>query len=203
MNTIVRFFYGYQEKHLKNLAILLIAVLTVCLAYPAFANPRVRLETRHGIIVLELDPQSAPETVKNFLRYVDSGFYNDTTFHRVIKGFMIQGGGLTADMHQKLTQAPIMNEADNGLKNHRGTIAMARTSAPHSATSQFFINTVDNTFLDHRDKTSSGWGYCVFGKVIEGMHVVDTIENSPTTVKNGHRDVPAQPIIIERAVLEE
>jgi cyclophilin family peptidyl-prolyl cis-trans isomerase len=188
---------------LKQIAILLIAVLTLCLAYPVFANPRVRLETKQGIIILELDPHSAPKTVENFLRYVDSGFYNDTVFHRVIKGFMIQGGGMTADMRQKSTQPPVLNEADNGLKNLRGTIAMARTSDPHSATSQFFINTVDNTFLDHKGKTSNGWGYCVFGKVVEGMNVVDTIENTPTTVKNGHGDVPIQPIIIERTTLEE
>jgi cyclophilin family peptidyl-prolyl cis-trans isomerase len=164
---------------------------------------RVRLETNQGVIVLELDAQAAPQTVENFLKYVRAGFYNGTIFHRVIKGFMIQGGGFTADLKQKPTQKPIGNEADNGLKNQRGTIAMARTSEPHSATSQFFINAVDNAFLDHTGKNPQGWGYCVFGKVVEGINVVATIEKLPTTVKNGYKDVPVSPVIIERATVEE
>ncbi|MEB2308367.1 MAG: peptidylprolyl isomerase [Candidatus Brocadiaceae bacterium] len=161
------------------------------------------METNKGTIVLDLDQKAAPKTVANFLGYVSNGFYNDTIFHRVIKDFMIQGGGFTSDMHQKSTQAPIENEADNGLSNLRGTIAMARTMDPHSATAQFFINTADNTFLDHKGKNSQGWGYCVFGKVVEGMNVVDAIENLPTITKSGFEDVPSSPVIIKRANLEK
>lgn len=167
------------------------------------SNPRVHLETSLGNIVLELDPQAAPKTVENFLRYVRDGFYNGTVFHRVIKGFMIQGGGLTADMQRKPTHEPISNEADNGLKNNRGTVAMARTNRPHSATSQFFINTVDNGFLDHKNKSPRGWGYCVFGKVVEGMEVVDSIEGLPTTSKEGRKNVPISLPTINRAVVEK
>lgn len=167
------------------------------------SNLRVRLETNKGTIVLDLDQKAAPKTVANFLGYVSNGFYNDTIFHRVIKDFMIQGGGFTSDMHQKSTQDPIENEADNGLSNLRGTIAMARTMDPHSATAQFFINTADNTFLDHKGKNSQGWGYCVFGKVVEGMNVVDAIENLPTITKSGFEDVPSSPVIIEQANLEK
>ncbi|MBL7177976.1 MAG: peptidyl-prolyl cis-trans isomerase [Desulfobacteraceae bacterium] len=166
-------------------------------------NPLVRMVTNHGVITLELHPQEAPQTVKNFIQYVQDGFYNGTIFHRVIKGFMIQGGGLTADMQKKKTLAPIPNEADSGLKNRRGTIAMARTMNPHSATSQFFINTVDNPFLDHKGKNPKGWGYCVFGKVVDGMDVVDAIERLSTTFKTGRRDVPITPVIIKRACLEK
>jgi peptidyl-prolyl cis-trans isomerase B (cyclophilin B) len=166
-------------------------------------NPLVRMETNHGVITLELHPQATPQTVKNFIQYVQDGFYNDTIFHRVIKGFMIQGGGLTANMQKKKTLAPIPNEADSGLKNRRGTIAMARTMNPHSATSQFFINTVDNPFLDHKGKNPKGWGYCVFGEVVDGMNVVDAIEMLSTTVKTGRRDVPITPVIIKRATLEK
>jgi peptidyl-prolyl cis-trans isomerase B (cyclophilin B) len=166
-------------------------------------NPLVRMETNHGVITLELHPQAAPQTVKNFIQYVQDGFYNGTIFHRVIKGFMIQGGGLTANMQKKKTLAPIPNEADSGLKNRRGTIAMARTMNPHSATSQFFINTVDNPFLDHKGKNPKGWGYCVFGEVVDGMNVVDAIEMLSTTVKTGRRDVPITPVIIKRATLEK
>jgi peptidyl-prolyl cis-trans isomerase B (cyclophilin B) len=165
-------------------------------------NPLVRMETNHGVITLELHPQEAPQTVKNFIQCVQDGFYDGTIFHRVIKGFMIQGGGLTADMQKKKTLAPIPNEADSGLKNRRGTIAMARTMNPHSATSQFFINTVDNPFLDHKGKNPKGWGYCVFGKVVGGMDVVDAIERLSTTVKTGRRDVPITPVIIKKAALE-
>ncbi len=164
-------------------------------------QPTVRLETSLGNMIIELNPSAAPKTVKNFLSYVNEGFYSGTIFHRVIKGFMIQGGGFTENMQQKPAKASVINEADNGLKNLKGTIAMARTNAPHSASSQFFINTVDNGFLDFKSKTSRGWGYCVFGKVVEGMDIVDAIEQKPTAVKNGFRDVPVKPIIIKKAVL--
>ena len=146
-------------------------------------NPVVLLETTSGDILVELYPDKAPETVANFLKYVDNGFYNNTIFHRVIPGFMIQGGGLTARMQQKDTEAPIKNEADNGLKNDRGTIAMARTMDPHSATAQFFINLVDNDFLNFQAPSGNGWGYCVFGKVTEGMDVVDKIAKVKTTTQ--------------------
>lgn len=172
-------------------------------AFAAGANPRVRLETNKGAIVVEIDPKAAPKSAENFLNYARSGFYNGTIFHRVIKGFMVQGGGFTANMHQKPANAPIANEADNGLKNKRGTIAMARTMDPHSATAQFFINTVDNPFLDHKGKTPDGWGYCVFGKVVDGMKVVDAIENESTTSKAGNRDVPIYAVVIEKAVVLE
>ena len=188
----------------KIISILFIALF--CVAQAAWAgssNPRILLETSKGVIVLELDPKAASNTVENFLSYVRDGFYDGTIFHRVIKGFMIQGGGFTEAMQQKSTHAPIMNEADNGLQNKRGTVAMARTMDPHSATAQFFINTVDNSFLDHKGKTSNGWGYCVFGKVIEGMHAVDTIESVSTTTKAGHSDVPSAPVTIERAIVEK
>jgi len=181
-------------------------IASFCFAQAAWAgssNPRVLLETNKGLIVLELDPKAAPKTVENFLGYVRDGFYDGTVFHRVIKGFMIQGGGFTEDMQQKSTHAPIDNEANNGLQNKRGTVAMARTMDPHSATAQFFINTVDNSFLDHKGKTSSGWGYFVFGKVVEGMNVVDAIESVSTTVKVGQRDVPATPVIIEHAIVKK
>ena len=162
-------------------------------------HPVVELETRLGTIVIELYPDKAPETVRNFLDYVDSGFYDDTIFHRVIPQFMIQGGGLNEDMRQKPAKAPIRNEADNGLKNETGTIAMARTAVPDSATSQFFINVKDNPFLDFQAKTQSGWGYCVFGRVIDGMEVVHEIEGVPTGNRGGHQDVPLDPVHISRA----
>src|SRR5574344_2419082 len=150
----------------------------------------ITLKTNLGDIVIELDYDKAPETAKNFEDYVKSGFYKGTVFHRVIKGFMVQGGGLLADLSQKDTNAPIKNEAANGLKNKRGTIAMARTGDPHSATAQFFINTVDNDFLDFKAPSGQGWGYCVFGKVVEGMDVVDAIRALPTGNKGFHQDVP-------------
>jgi cyclophilin family peptidyl-prolyl cis-trans isomerase len=181
-------------------SILLLGLVPESFAGPS--NPKVRLETDKGDIVLELDQRSAPRTVENFLSYVNASFFDGTIFHRVIKRFMIQGGGLTEDMETKPTNSPIPNEADNGLKNVRGSIAMARTQDPHSATSQFFINTVDNAFLDHKGKSVQGWGYCVFGKVIEGLDVVDAIENLPTTARAGHSDVPADPVFIKRATLE-
>ena len=162
----------------------------------------ITLKTNLGDIVIELDYDKAPETAKNFEDYVKSGFYKGTVFLRVIKGFMVQGGGLLADLSQKDTNAPIKNEADNGLKNDRGTIAMARTQDPHSATAQFFINTVDNGFLNFRSKDLNGWGYCVFGKVVKGMEVVDKIEASKTTTVSYYQDVPVEAIEILDAQVE-
>lgn len=162
-------------------------------------NPVVLLETTSGDILVELYPDKAPETVANFLKYVDDGFYNNTIFHRVIPGFMIQGGGLTARMQQKDTASPIKNEADNGLKNDRGTIAMARTMDPHSATAQFFINLVDNDFLNFQAPSGNGWGYCVFGRVTEGMDVVDKIARVKTTTVGAYQDVPSDLVVITGA----
>ena len=159
----------------------------------------VKLHTNHGVITLELDAEKAPVTVANFLAYVESGHYDNTVFHRVIDGFMIQGGGFEPGMNQKPTGEQIKNEADNGLKNERGTIAMARTQAPHSATAQFFINVADNDFLNHRSPDLQGWGYCVFGKVSEGMDVVDAIRKVKTGSSGFHQDVPKEDVIIERA----
>ena len=159
----------------------------------------VKLHTNHGVITLELDAEKAPVTVANFLAYVESGHYNNTVFHRVIDGFMIQGGGFEPGMTQKPTGEQIKNEADNGLKNERGTVAMARTQAPHSATAQFFINVADNDFLNHRSPDLQGWGYCVFGKVSEGMDVVDAIRKVKTGSSGFHQDVPKEDVIIERA----
>lgn len=159
----------------------------------------VKLSTNFGDITLELNAEKAPITVANFLHYVEKGFYDGVIFHRVIDGFMIQGGGFDTNMKQKATDAEIKNEADNGLSNDAYTIAMARTSIPDSASSQFFINVADNDFLNHTAPTSSGWGYCVFGKVVEGMDVVDKIKGVKTTSKAGHRDVPVEPVIIEKA----
>jgi len=159
----------------------------------------VKLQTNFGIIGLELDIGRAPETVKNFLDYVQAGFYSNTVFHRVIDGFMIQGGGFEPGMRQKPTRGTIKNEAGNGLKNDRYTIAMARTSEPHSASSQFFINVKDNDFLDHTAQNAQGWGYCVFGKVVEGQDVVDKIKRVKTGKRGGHADVPLEDVIIERA----
>jgi peptidyl-prolyl cis-trans isomerase B (cyclophilin B) len=159
----------------------------------------VKLHTNFGVITLELDEEKAPETVKNFLHYVNSGFYNNTLFHRVIDDFMIQGGGFEPGMKQKNTQAPIQNEAANGLKNDTYTIAMARTSDIHSATSQFFINVTNNGFLNYQSNTSQGFGYCVFGKVIEGQDVVDKIKKIKTGNAAGHQNVPIEDVIIEKA----
>jgi peptidyl-prolyl cis-trans isomerase B (cyclophilin B) len=161
----------------------------------------VKLSTNFGDITLELNAEKAPITVANFLQYVESGFYDGMIFHRVIDGFMIQGGGFDADMNQKKTKAEIKNEADNGLKNDNYTIAMARTSIPDSASSQFFINATNNDFLNHTAKTPTGWGYCVFGKVVEGMDVVDKIKKVKTTSKAGHRDVPVEAVIINTATI--
>jgi peptidyl-prolyl cis-trans isomerase B (cyclophilin B) len=161
----------------------------------------VKLSTNFGDITLELNAEKAPITVANFIQYVESGFYDGLVFHRVIDDFMIQGGGMDAQMKQKPTKAEIKNEADNGLSNDQYTIAMARTSVPHSASSQFFININDNHFLNHTAPTPSGWGYCVFGKVIEGMDVVDKIKSVKTGSKAGHQDVPIEPVIIEKATI--
>lgn len=162
----------------------------------------VTLNTTYGTIKIELDAEKAPATVANFLMYVREGFYDGTIFHRVIDNFMIQGGGFDASMDQKTTQDPIENEADNGLKNDFGTIAMARTMDPHSATAQFFINVKDNDFLNHSGKTMQGWGYAVFGKVVEGEEVLEKIRTVPTTSRGGHQDVPVEPVIIESATLD-
>jgi len=163
--------------------------------------PRVTLSTNIGDIVVELNPAKAPLSSANFIEYVQSGQYNGTIFHRVIDNFMIQGGGFDQNMQQKPTRAPIQNEANNGLKNSRGTIAMARTGDPHSASSQFFINVKDNAFLDHTSPTPQGWGYTVFGQVVEGMDVVDKIKVVQTGNMGGHQNVPTQPIVINQAVL--
>jgi peptidyl-prolyl cis-trans isomerase B (cyclophilin B) len=160
----------------------------------------VELHTNHGLIKIELDAVKAPLSAANFLSYVRKGHYDGTIFHRVIKGFMVQGGGFDAGMKQKSTDATIQNEANNGLKNDHYTLAMARTNAPHSASSQFFINTTNNGFLNHTAETASGWGYAVFGKVIEGQAVVDAIEKVRTGNSGGHGDVPLEPVVIERAV---
>ena len=162
---------------------------------------QVKLTTNHGDITLQLDAEKAPKTVANFVSYVEAGHYDGTIFHRVIKNFMIQGGGMAPGMDQKPTQAPIENEAANGLKNKRGTIAMARTGEPHSATAQFFINVVDNDFLDFRAPAGQGWGYCVFGEVTEGMDVVDKIRAVATGNKGFHQDVPKEDVIIEKAAI--
>lgn len=163
------------------------------------ANPIVQLKTNQGIIKLELDAEKAPNSVINFLQYVDDGFYTDMLFHRVIPGFMIQGGGHDLQMNEKDTYEPIENEAQNGLKNDRGTLAYARTGNPHSATAQFFINLADNDFLNFTAPAGNGWGYAVFGRVIEGMDVVDAIAAGPTGVYMGMRDVPKEQVIIESA----
>ncbi|WP_105243869.1 peptidylprolyl isomerase [Psychrobacter sp. Marseille-P5312] len=163
--------------------------------------PVVQLDTNMGAIVIELNEEKAPKTVENFLNYVKSGHYDGTIFHRIIDGFMIQGGGMDAEMNEKATNAPIENEADNGLKNDKGTIAMARTQDPHSATSQFFINVKDNDFLNHSGKNMQGWGYTVFGKVTSGMDVIDKMRGVPTGRFGMHADVPKEPIVINSATI--
>ncbi|MQY51194.1 peptidyl-prolyl cis-trans isomerase [Rhodocyclus tenuis] len=159
----------------------------------------IKLHTNHGVIALELDAEKAPETAANFLAYAEAGHYDGTIFHRVIDGFMIQGGGFEAGMKQKATRAPIKNEADNGLKNDCYTIAMARTSDPHSASAQFFINVTDNDFLNFKAPNANGWGYCVFGKVVAGTEVVDAIAKVKTGRSGFHDDVPKEDVVIERA----
>lgn len=187
----------------------LITVLLVCgvimgagaVASAQRSKALVRLETNMGDIVLELDADKAPATVANFLEYVRDGFYDGLIFHRVIEKFMIQGGGMGPDMREKDTRDPIQNEADNGLSNTVYTVAMARTMAPHSATAQFFINVKDNLFLDHKSKDMNGWGYAVFGRVVEGTDVVDAIKSVPTTTRGFDQDVPVEPVVIERAMV--
>ncbi len=161
------------------------------------------LKTNHGDITVKLDFEKTPVSAENFLQYAKNGFYDNTIFHRVIKGFMVQGGGFTPEMEQKETLAPIENEADKGGKNTRGTLAMARTSDPHSASSQFFINVVDNGFLNYTRSAGDGWGYCVFGEVTEGMDVVDAIRAVPTGNHMGHQDVPTENVIIESVIVDE
>ncbi len=177
---------------------LAIALLACMFSSQALAQPTVQINTNLGAIVVELNSEKAPKTVANFLEYVKSNHYAGTIFHRVIRNFMIQGGGITKDMHEKPTRAPIQNEADNGLTNDIGTIAMARTNDPHSAGAQFFINVNNNGFLNHRSKDETGWGYAVFGKVVQGMDVVNKIAKSPTWPG----DVPTQQIVIESIVLK-
>ena len=173
------------------------------LSFADETKPQIKLTTSMGDIVLELDRTAAPKTVANFLAYVKSGHYDGTVFHRVIPNFMIQGGGFTPSMKQKPTRQQIVNEADNGLKKNRGTIAMARTQAPHSATAQFFINTVDNDFLNHRGKDPRGWGYAVFGQVIGGMNVVDAISKVKTGTRGRFRDVPVEQVLILKVTVVE
>ena len=180
---------------------ILISLFLIAFSFSTFAgnNPVVRMVTNQGDIEIELNKEKAPKSVANFLQYVKSGYYNNTVFHRVIKGFMIQGGGFTKDLQRKPTEQAIANEAFNGLKNERGSIAMARTNAPHSATAQFFINTVNNKMLNHTSKTSRGWGYAVFGKVTKGMDIVDKIESAKTGARGMFpSDVPQQDIIIQK-----
>ena len=159
----------------------------------------IKLHTNFGVIGLELNAEKAPETAKNFIEYVEAGHYDNTIFHRVINGFMIQGGGFEPGMKQKATQAPVKNEANNGLKNEAGTIAMARTQDPHSATAQFFINVADNDFLNFKAENVQGWGYCVFGRVSEGMDVVNKIKGVKTGTSGFHQDVPKEDVVIQRA----
>jgi peptidyl-prolyl cis-trans isomerase B (cyclophilin B) len=163
----------------------------------------ITFQTNLGNIRIELDHENTPKTAENFLAYAKNGFFEGTIFHRVINNFMIQGGGFLPGMLQKNTETPIENEADKGQQNKRGTIAMARTSDPHSATAQFFINVADNAFLNHSKKTTDGWGYCVFGKVVEGMDIVDKIKAVETTYRAGHQDVPVADVVIEKVLVEE
>ena len=178
-------------------------VLAALIALPSYSDQSghknmIKMTTSHGDIEIELYPEDAPITVKNFLEYIESGFFDGTIFHRVIPGFVLQGGGFTSDMNQKETRAPITNEADNGLKNTVGALSMARTPNPDSATSQFFINLVDNAFLDFSAKTQQGWGYAVFAKVTSGMDVVESIAGVVTGNVGGHSDVPVEAVVIEK-----
>ncbi len=199
----------FRKKIMARLAgFFCLAGLVLCLAQPSQAQGQgaksvVRLDTSLGTIVLELYKDKAPETVANFLEYVKEGFYEGTVFHRVIKDITIQGGGMDAGMVQRKTRAPIKNEGDNGLYNEPYTVAMARTGDPNSATSQFFINTKDNTALNYKAKTSEGWGYCVFGKVIVGKNVVDKIKAVPTSRRGPNENVPNEPVVILKAMVQE
>jgi peptidyl-prolyl cis-trans isomerase B (cyclophilin B) len=198
-----------HRRHTLKLLALALPVAALASAGPAHSATKkrkvkmVKLQTNFGPIVLELDAKAAPDTVANFIQYVKDGHYDGTVFHRVIDGFMIQGGGFTPDMEQKPTRAPIQNEAGNGLKNSAYTIAMARTPNPHSASSQFFINVADNDFLNYREPSASGYGYCVFGKVTEGQDVVDHIRKVRTGMRAGHQDVPVENVVIEKAEVLE
>jgi peptidyl-prolyl cis-trans isomerase B (cyclophilin B) len=189
---------------MRTIILFLMLFLTPTLSFAKENNmsdtpTKVKLTTTLGEIIIQLDTEKAPVSSANFLTYVNEGFYNGTIFHRVIPGFMAQGGGFDTSFNQKAVHAPIKNEANNGLKNNRGTIAMARTNDPNSATAQFFINYKDNSFLNHTSQTSSGWGYAVFGEVIEGMDVVDAMAKQPTGNRGGHQDVPKTDIVIEKA----
>jgi cyclophilin family peptidyl-prolyl cis-trans isomerase len=191
-------------RHSLATALALLLTAPLMATQLALADTRVNMKTNVGTLVIELDDEKAPATVKNFLEYVNDGFYDGTIFHRVIDGFMIQGGGFTQEFEQKPTRPPIANEANNGLRNDRGTIAMARTSDPNSATSQFFINVKDNASLNHTTPTPQGWGYTVFGKVVEGMDVVDKIRQLPTGPGGPFpQDVPQTPVVIEKVTLVE
>jgi len=193
-----------MKRLLKKLILTPVVLITVfgLSGMTAVAGPLVKLQTNVGDIVIELNQEKAPKSVENFLAYVNDGFYNGTIFHRVIDGFMIQGGGFTEDLQKKGTRAPIENEANNGLKNDRGTIAMARTNAPHSATAQFFINVVNNDFLNYRAPNPRDWGYAVFGKVVQGMDIVDKIRKIPTGPGGPFpKDVPQSPVIIQSAMV--
>ena len=192
-----------MEKVLIFTVCVTVLMLGFGMGAEALANPKVTLETSEGKIVIELYPDKAPKTVENFLAYAENGRFDGTIFHRVIPGFMIQGGGFSKEMKQKATLGPIENEADNGLKNEKGTIAMARTQDPHSATAQFFINTVDNDFLNFRSKDVRGWGYTVFGRVIEGMDVVQKIEKVKTHNVGMFADVPEEAITIQNTKAEK
>jgi cyclophilin family peptidyl-prolyl cis-trans isomerase len=187
-----------------GVSLLLLSCIAFCQPLAAAGNPTAVIHTSKGEIQLELFADQAPVSVENFIAYASSGFYDGTIFHRVISHFMIQGGGFTADMEKKVTREPIINEAANGISNKRGTIAMARTNDPHSATAQFFINVQDNMNLDHSGQTSSGsWGYAVFGRVTSGMEVVDEIRFAQTTTVGPYSDVPVEPVVIERVVIDE
>jgi cyclophilin family peptidyl-prolyl cis-trans isomerase len=188
-----------KGEFMKIAFISALSVLAAVTPVAGAENLKVILDTTKGQITIELYPGKAPGTVKNFLAYVDAGSYNGTIFHRAIPNFMIQGGGFASDMQQKPTRPPIKIESDNGLKNLRGTIAMARTQDPNSATAQFFISSADNDFLNFKDKTVQGWGYAVFGKVVQGMEVVDEISKVKTGAKGSHRDVPVDPVVITAA----
>ena len=188
--------------------ILLLSLMALMLLLPQGALAKkepsvIELHTSKGLIVVELNYEKAPVTAENFKQYAEDGFYDGTIFHRVIAGFMIQGGGMTPDMKEKKTRSAIKNEADNGLANEKYTIAMARTNDPHSATAQFFINSKNNAFLNHKAPSGSAWGYCVFGKVIEGQDVVDAIEQVKTHSAGFHDDVPVEPVMIEKAVVRK
>jgi len=189
---------------MRNIILTLMLFLTTTFSFATENNmsdtqTKVKLTTSLGEIVIQLNSEKAPNTSENFIKYVEEGFFNGTIFHRIIPGFMAQGGGFDTDFNQKPVHAPIQNEADNGLKNDRGTLAMARTGDPHSATAQFFINYKDNSFLDHSNPTPQGWGYAVFAEVVEGMDVVDAMANAATGNRGGHQDVPKENIVIEKA----